>query len=210
MALRTAGLNPGALHIGGLRCSRLITMAGHPNRRPSMPRQPVRQHTSPPVRQPTSPPANPPARPPGAADDPATFQLLNEVGIISQLSSRRAEQLLGPGLNLPQFTVLNHLTLRGGAQSLVQIANAIQVSKGAMTNTVARLQTKGLLDVQPDPADGRGKRVSLTPAGDAARRQAVAKLAGGLGPISSLLPPDTLQAALQTLRTLRQWFDANR
>jgi len=29
----------------------------------------------------------------------------------------------------------------------VQIAGAIQVSKGAMTNTVARLHAKGLLDV---------------------------------------------------------------
>lgn len=151
-----------------------------------------------------------PANTPAATDDPAAFQLLNEVGIISQLSSRLAEQLLGAGLNLPQFTVLNHLTLRGPEQSLVQMANAIQVTKGAMTNTVARLQAKGLLDVQPDPADGRGKRVRLTPAGHAVRRQAVAQLAAGLGPISSLLPADTLQATLQTLRVLRQWFDANR
>ncbi len=179
-----------------------------------MPRKPARQPASQSASQPAHPPASQPAtqptRPPAAADDPAAFQLLNEVGIISQLSSRRAEQLLGPDLNLPQFTVLNHLTLRGGEQSLVQMANAIQVTKGAMTNTVARLQAKGLLDVQPDPADGRGKRVSLSPAGHAARRQAVAQLAGGLGQISSLLPADTLQATLQTLRTLRQWFDANR
>ena len=175
-----------------------------------MPRQPARPSVRPSVRQPVPQPADQPVRQPSAADDPAAFQLLNEVGIISQLSSRRAEQLLGPGLNLPQFTVLNHLTRLGGERSLVQIANAIQVTKGAMTNTVARLQAKGLLDVQPDPADGRGKRVGLTPAGHAARRQAVARLADGLGQINSLLPPDTLQEALQTLRTLRQWFDANR
>lgn len=143
-------------------------------------------------------------------DDPLAFQLLNEVGILSQLASRRAGQVLGPGLNLPQFTVLNHLTRLGGEQSLVQMASAIQVTKGAMTNTVAKLQAKGLLDVQPDPADGRGKRVGLTAAGHDARRQAVARLAGGLGQVGSLLPTDTLQHTLQTLRTLRQWFDANR
>lgn len=171
-----------------------------------MPRQPARQ----PRRQPVSPPSPPASPPTPADDDPAAFRLLNEVAIINQLASRRAAQLLGPALNLPQFIVLNHLSRLGGEQSLVRIASAIQVTKGAMTNTVARLQAKGLLDVQPDPADGRGKRVGLTPDGHAARRRAVAKLAEGLGPISNLLAPDTLLAALQTLGTVRQWFDVHR
>ena len=111
------------------------------------------------------------ARPP--ADDPLAFQVLNEVGILSQLSANRAARLLAPGLNLSQFSLLNHLSRLGGERSLVQLASAMQVTKAAMTNTVTRLQAKGLLAVQPDPQDGRGKRVSLTPAGLAARQQAV-------------------------------------
>ena len=59
------------------------------------------------------------------------FQLLNELGIIDQLAQNRAAKLLGPALNLSQFVVLNHLTRLGGERSLVQIAGAIQVSKGA-------------------------------------------------------------------------------
>jgi len=152
----------------------------------------------------------PAPEPTAVAEDPLTFQVLNEIGIIDQLAQNRATRLLGPGLNLSQFVVLNHLTRLGGPRSLVQIANAIQVTKGAMSNTVARLQAKGLLAVLPDPADGRGKQVSLTDAGRAARQAAVQRLGDGLAEISTAVPPAGLAQALGVLRQLRVWFDANR
>ena len=138
------------------------------------------------------------------------FQLLNELGIIDQLAQNRSAKLLGPALNLSQFVVLNHLTRLGGERSLVQIAGAIQVSKGAMTNTVARLQAKGLLDVRPDPNDGRGKQVRLTAAGHAARAQAVAQLAGGLAELAALARETELRDALGVMRRLRVWLDSHR
>jgi DNA-binding MarR family transcriptional regulator len=153
---------------------------------------------------------NPPIAATPPADDPLAFQVLNEVGILSQLSSRRAAQLLAPGLNLPQFSLLNHFTRLGGEHALVQLAAAMQVTKGAMTNTVARLQAKGLLAVQPDPLDGRGKRVSLTPAGLAARQQAVQQLGQGLLGMGQAVNAKELADALVALRKLRVWFDANR
>lgn len=148
------------------------------------------------------------ARSPG--DDPLAFQVLNEVGILSQLSANRAARLLAPALNLSQFTLLNHFSRLGGERSLVQLASAMQVTKAAMTNTVTRLQAKGLLAVQPDPLDGRGKRVSLTPAGLAARQQAVRQLGQGLVGMAAAVDPKELADALIALRKLRVWFDANR
>jgi len=142
--------------------------------------------------------------------DPLVFQLLNEVGIIGQLSGTQATRLLAPGLNLSQFTVLNHFSRLGGERSLVQLAGAMQVTKAAMTNTVARLQDKGLLLVRPDPADGRGKLVSLSPAGLAARQAAVQQLAQGLAGLHGLLPDEPLRQALAVLRALRQWLDDHR
>ena len=155
-------------------------------------------------------PDKPPAEPAAPGGDPLVFQVLNEVGILSQLSSNRAARLLAPGLNLSQFTLLNHFTRLGGERSLVQLASAMQVTKAAMTNTVARLQAKGLLSVQPDPLDGRGKRVSLTPAGVAARQQAVRQLGQGLAAMQEAVSPQDLAAALVALRKLRVWFDNNR
>ena len=142
--------------------------------------------------------------------DPLVFQLINEVGIISQLSGNLAGRLLAPALNLSQFTVLNHFARLGGERSLVQLAGAMQVTKAAMTNTVARLQAKGLLQVRPDPADGRGKLVSLTHAGLAARQAAVRQLGQGLAPLAAVADAPQLQQALEVLRQLRQWFDQNR
>ena len=118
--------------------------------------------------------------------------------------------LIAPELNLSQFVVLNHLTRLGGPRSLVQMANAIQVTKGAMSNTVARLQTKGLLAVLPDPLDGRGKQVSLTDAGRAARQADVQRLGDGLAEIAAAVPPAGLAQALGILRQLRGWFDNHR
>ncbi len=158
------------------------------------------------------------AAPPGAAApsapagpaDPLIFQLLNEVGIISQLSGNRAGRLLAPGLNLSQFTLLNHFARLGGERSLVQLAGAMQVTKAAMTNTVARLQAKGLLQVRPDPADGRGKLVGLTDQGLLARQAAVRQLGQGLAPLAAVADAAQLQQAIAVLRQLRQWFDQNR
>ncbi len=155
------------------------------------------------------PPTKPTAKLP-ALEDPLVFQVLNEVGIISQLSCNRADRLLAPGLNLSQFTLLNHFTRLGGERSLVQLAQAMQVTKGAMTNTVGRLQTKGWLAVQADPADGRGKLVSLTPAGLAERHRAVALLGTELAELTSASAPADLAQALQVLRQLREWFDTHR
>lgn len=167
---------------------------------------------TPPARQAqAAPSALAPAGAPSAAEaDPIAFQVLNEIGVINQLAQARAGHLLGPGLNLSQFVVLNHFTRLGGPRSLVQLASAMQVSKGAMSNTVARLAAKGLIDVQPDPADGRGKRVSLSDAGRAARQQALADLALGLADLGRDISPETLSAALPLLRQLRVWFDSHR
>ena len=142
--------------------------------------------------------------------DPLSFQLLNEIGIISQLSQNAGARLLAPDLNVSQFSVLNHFVRVGGEPSLKTLADNMQVTKGAMTNTVARLLDKGLLQVRPDPQDGRGKLVSISPAGRAARHRAVRQLGQGLAGLLPLVPAGELAQALQVLRKLRVWFDENR
>lgn len=144
------------------------------------------------------------------ARDPPIVQVLAEAGIISQLVFTHAARILAPELNLPQFALLNHLVRLGGEWSLVRLAGAMQVTKAAMTNTVGRLADKGYLEVRPDPADGRGKLVRLTPAGSEARAQALARLSTALAPLTTQESPETLAASLATLRRLRTWLDANR
>jgi DNA-binding MarR family transcriptional regulator len=143
-------------------------------------------------------------------EDPIEFQVLNEIGIIDQLARNRAARLLSPELNMSQFIVLNHFARVGGNRSLIELAGAMQVTKGAMSNTVARLLDKRLLAVKPDPRDGRGKIVSLTPAGRIARNRAVGRLGRGLAGLDAVLSAEELARTLGMLSRLRAWFDLNR
>ncbi|MCA2995549.1 MAG: MarR family winged helix-turn-helix transcriptional regulator [Gemmatimonas sp.] len=147
---------------------------------------------------------------PVVEQDPLLFQLMTEVGIVAQLSQNRAAALLAPDLNMSQFIVLNHFVRVGGESSLTQLARAMEVTKGAMTNTVSRLEHKGYVAIRPDPQDGRSKLVRLTPAGRAARGRAVARLGESLAPLAAALSDQELTAVLQSLRTARIWFDRTR
>ena len=142
--------------------------------------------------------------------EPLVFQLLNEIGIINQLAQARAAKLLAPGLNMPQFMLLNHFARLGGERSLVRLADAMQVTKAAMTNTVTRMLDKGLLAVRPDPADGRGKLASLTPTGAAAHAAAVTLLGQAMAELGPALAEDEINPLLPPLRRLRAWLDQNR
>jgi DNA-binding MarR family transcriptional regulator len=83
------------------------------------------------------------------------------------------------------------------------MAQGIEVTKGAMTNTASRLAEKGYIAVRPDPNNGRGKLARLTPAGRAARNRAVSRLGRALAPLAATLPDPELHAALLTLRRAR-------
>ncbi|WMS40932.1 MarR family transcriptional regulator [Acuticoccus sp. MNP-M23] len=142
--------------------------------------------------------------------DPPHFRFLNEVGIIDQLASRLFERVMPDDLTLPQFIVLNHFVRLGGAWSPVRLANAMQVTKATMTNTLHRLETKGYIEVAPDLKDTRAKIVTLTEGGRAARERAIAALAPSLERLARAVPASSIEAALPALAAVRVWLDAER
>jgi len=144
------------------------------------------------------------------AGDPVTFEFFNEIGIIGQLSQNRLEQALPGSLKLPHFTVLNHFTRLGGEQSPAELARAFQVTKGAMTNTIQRLEARGLIAVRPDPRDGRAKKVSLTDAGRAVRDDAVAAIAPIIEQLNGRFTDSQFEEALPFLREVRVYLDEAR
>lgn len=90
------------------------------------------------------------------------FKVFNEIAIINQLSSTAFEKRLPDGLKVSQFGVLNHFIRVGDGSTPLQLANAFQVTKGAMTNTLKRLLGRELIKISPDPEDDRRKRVFIT------------------------------------------------
>ncbi|RED48092.1 MarR family winged helix-turn-helix transcriptional regulator [Aestuariispira insulae] len=143
-------------------------------------------------------------------NDPPIFRLLGEIGIIEQLARTELERLLPDGLKASQFNVLNHLARLGGEWSLVRLANAFQVTRGAMTNTIQRLEARDLVHVSPDPEDGRSKLVSLTPQGLAVRQQAVTTVTPLLAALSAQLNDAEIERLLPLLVKVRQYLDENR
>jgi len=154
-----------------------------------------------------APPANPRNDPP---EDPLAFRLLTEIGIIEQLARNRLERCLPDGLKISQFVVLNHLVRLGGEWSPARLANAFQLTKGAMTNTLQRLEKRGLVQVAADPRDGRGKLVSITGAGREMRARCVESIGPLFDDLSSELSTRDLASALPTLERVRKYLDRHR
>ncbi len=145
-----------------------------------------------------------------AKADPMVFKVFTEIGIIEQLARTHLERQLPDGLKLSHFGVLNHFARRGGTQSPASLASAFQVTKGAMTNTIQRLEARGLIDVRGNPRDGRAKLVSLTPAGSQARREAVAAVAPLVAELEKTFSTEEFSAALPFLQRLRIYLDEAR
>ena len=138
------------------------------------------------------------------------FELMNEIGIISQLGSNRMQRALPHGLNQSQFSVLNWFVRVDDQATPGRLASAFQVTRGAMTNTLSKLSSKGFIHIAPDPDSGRSKIVTLTKSGRKARDQAIAALGGDLDEFLSAFPASRLQKVLPLLREARAFLDAAR
>lgn len=97
--------------------------------------------------------------------------VVESVAVLSRAFAARSGRPFGElRLSGRHFDVLFALTRTGG-QSMSQLAAAAGVTRGAMTQTVDPLREAELVEVVPDPHDGRGRLVSLT---ESARRRVAA------------------------------------
>lgn len=143
--------------------------------------------------------------------DPLPFLFFNEVGIIEQLSRTAAERVLPAGMSMAGFSVLNHMIRLGHEhRAPSKIASAMQVTRGAMTGTLKRLEAEGWIEVTPDPEDGRGKAVRVTPVGRAARGAALQALGPLFADLLREIDPAEMEAALPFLRKVRTILDSAR
>jgi DNA-binding MarR family transcriptional regulator len=100
------------------------------------------------------------------ADPTILFTLFNEVGMINQLAEAACLKVMPHGLSLAGFGVLNRFVrVRLSHDSPSRMTGAYQVTKGAKTNTVTRLDAFGFVTGEANPEDGPSKIVRLTTAG---------------------------------------------
>ena len=143
-------------------------------------------------------------------NDPLLFQFFNEIGIIEQLVRAKLESVLPDGLKISHFSVLNHLVRLEGQWNPVRLAAAFQVTKAAITNTLKRLETRGLITIEADPVDGRGKLVNLTESGRDTREQCVANIEPFMRELQQQYGQTGFAEALPFLQELRGYLDEHR
>jgi len=143
-------------------------------------------------------------------EDPLAFRFFTEIGIIEQLATNQLERGLPDSLKMSQFVVLNHLARLGGEWSPARLANAFQVTKGAMTNTLKRLENRGLVGIKADPSDGRAKLVTITDAGHDMRTRCVQSVSPLFSDLSRELSDKDFAKALPLLEKVRRFLDSHR
>lgn len=129
--------------------------------------------------------------------------LFGELFTADQLARNRISKVLPRGMELSHFSVLNHLAGMGDERSPAQLARAFHVTRGAMTNTLAKLEWAGHIHIRPDWDDARRKFVAISPSGRAARDAAVQAIAPLIGEVVQALGADRVRAVLPVLRELR-------
>jgi MarR family 2-MHQ and catechol resistance regulon transcriptional repressor len=110
------------------------------------------------------------------------------------------------GITVAQFNLLVALAVDPDGLPQAEIGQRLVVSRANVTGLVGRLRRLGLCRVEPDPGDGRVKRVRLTPRGrDLLDRiegpyfREIRRLTGGLGASGLKRVSDTLDRLIEEL-----------
>lgn len=138
------------------------------------------------------------------------FALFNEIGIIEQLSRTVFQARLPDGFLVTHFGVLNHLVRVGDGPTPLDLARAFQVPKTSMGHTLSVLAEHGLVEMRPNPDDGRSKRVWLTDAGRRFREDAIASLIPDLEALATRLSEPKARQIVGQLTEIREYLDAAR
>ena len=129
--------------------------------------------------------------------------LLSEILAADNIIRNRLGRVLPKGMELSHFSVLNHLVWHGGERSPAHLAEVFNLTRGAMTNTLNKLESAGYVHIRPDWDDARRKLVAISPAGQRARDQAFAAIATLFEGIVGQVGEQNIRSAIPVLRALR-------
>lgn len=131
------------------------------------------------------------------------IMLFSELLAADHAVRSRLSRVLPKGMEISHFSVLNHLAWQGGESSPARLAERFGVTRGAMTNTLTKLEWSGYVHIRPDWDDARRKMVGISPAGRQARDAAVAAITPMISEVVQSLGEEQTRAALPILREIR-------
>lgn len=141
----------------------------------------------------------------------AMLRLFTEIGIIHQLATAAARDILAPmRLNPSEFALLSHFAHRGAGQTPSDLARVMQMAKPSMSAMLAKLTAKGFVTLSADTDDARRQRVHVTAQGSAIYQAAAEALGQQVATATQGLDRDALAALTPALAYLRAHLDALR
>ncbi|MGZ2255738.1 MarR family winged helix-turn-helix transcriptional regulator [Roseobacter sp. A03A-229] len=130
--------------------------------------------------------------------------LFSEVLAADQMVRARLSRVLPKGMEISHFSVLNHLARTMDERTPAQLAETFHVTRGAMTNTLSKLEWAGYVHIRPDWDDARRKMVAISPAGRQARDHAVGSITPLINQVVEKLGDNQVREALPILREMRR------
>ena len=146
---------------------------------------------------------------PGAVDHEVEGIVDRINGLWRRLNRMLGETLADFDLLVGEWKVLTHLQLDGPPhrKSVGQLSKWAELSSGAMTNRLDRLEEAGLVRRVPDPDDRRGVLVELTDDGRRAWEQSVSAQAEKESLVAAALNAKEKQQLNGLLRRLMREFE---
>jgi DNA-binding MarR family transcriptional regulator len=135
--------------------------------------------------------------------DDLAVSLFSEILVIEQLARASVARVLPKGMELSHFSVLNQLAHTGAERSPAQLAKTFNLTRGAMTNTLHKLEWAGWVHIRPDWDDARRKMVAISPSGQSARNAALAAIAPLITDVVTGVGEDKVRTVLPVLREMR-------
>lgn len=136
-------------------------------------------------------------------NDRLAVALFSEIIMADQLARNRLSKALPKGMELSHFSVLNHLASLNAERSPTQLAKAFHVTRGAMTNTLNKLEWAGHIHIRPDWDDARRKHVTISRSGRIARDVALSAISPIIAKVVETIGTERVRAALPVLREFR-------
>lgn len=130
--------------------------------------------------------------------------VFSEILAIDQRLRGRLAKALPAGMELSHFSVLNNLATLRHERTPAQLAQIFHVTRGAMTNTIGKLEKQGFVHIRTDWDDARKKWISISPAGRQARDAALFSAAPFLRDALGTIDEEESRRLVSTLRKLRE------
>jgi MarR family transcriptional regulator, transcriptional regulator for hemolysin len=127
------------------------------------------------------------------------FLLSDTARILRRIIDKRARTI---GMSRAQWAVLSRISRNEGLRQ-VDLAAEMEMEPISVARIIDKLQTAGLVERRPDPADRRAYRLHLLPAATPVLEQVRGIGNGVLQPALSHLKPKDIEALIATLDDLR-------